>query len=791
MTAEDQATRGAKEARIETLALLASGGMADIWLAREKGAAGLERIVVIKRLLPHLARDPDIVDMFVSEARFVARLVHPNVVQIHELGEDDEGYYLVMEYVAGCSVRELTGAAAKAELTLPPNVAVCVVEQACRGAHAAHELTSPTGEPLGLVHRDISPHNLMIGPGGDVKLLDFGIAKATEAAEATRTGSLKGKVGYMSPEQCRGARVDRRSDVFALGIVCWELLVGQRLFNRDSEYESMGAIVNGDFELPTAVQSDLPAAFDEVLKKALATNPDERWQTAAEFRKALRLAADENDIRVSRDELGATLAELLGDKLKQRKEALRAASSETPDPDPSVFRRALMQSQPPSHSGSRSLTGSDDIATVIQRKSERPSAPTGSGSRDSVSGLSDPALRDTVQDAPGEATLVDAPSAKGHSEAPPDGHDDDATLVDRQAEDPDSVPPDSERDGAPSSGPKTRPSAEVAAARPLTKLVLAVLALAFGGAIALLVMRPPADTAPQGADANVQPSTQPSAGASALPAPTGPALRFVVAPTVKPEVMTRELAPFIDWLGRKVNRPVELTIADSYQHTGKLVTSGQAHFGLLPPLLYVRTSAATPTIRPLAVRLFDGSRASDGYLLVRDDAKLSKADDLRGRTVCHVDRTSTTGFLLPRIWMRNGGLDPDKDVKKILSGNHLAALRDLAAKKCDAASVYSGAFLSARKEGIPVGRMRVLAVTGRVPQDVLAAAPTVPDDEVKRLRDALIGFEPQRDIQRPRVGEVLGISGFAAFDPAEFDTIRKAAEQEGIVPKADAGAAAP
>jgi serine/threonine protein kinase len=176
--------------------------MADIWLARELGAAGLERFVVVKRLLPHLAREPEIVDMFVSEARFVARLVHPNVVQIHDLGEDDEGYFLVMEYVAGCSASELlTAAAQPTRASRSARRCAWRSRRAC-GAHAAHELCDPTGKPLGLVHRDISPHNLMVGPSGEVKLLDFGIAKATQAAEATRTGSLKGKHGYMSPEQC-------------------------------------------------------------------------------------------------------------------------------------------------------------------------------------------------------------------------------------------------------------------------------------------------------------------------------------------------------------------------------------------------------------------------------------------------------------------------------------------------------------------------------------------------------------------------------------------------------------
>jgi phosphonate transport system substrate-binding protein len=251
--------------------------------------------------------------------------------------------------------------------------------------------------------------------------------------------------------------------------------------------------------------------------------------------------------------------------------------------------------------------------------------------------------------------------------------------------------------------------------------------------------------------------------------------------------MRRELGPFLGWLGRAVDRPVELIIADSYQHTAELVTSGEGHFGLFPPLLFVTTFAEQPRLQPLVVRLFDGSRASDGYLLVRDDAELSKAADLKGRAICHVDRTSTTGFLLPRIWLRKAGLDPDEDVEIVVSGNHLAAMRDLSKGKCDAATVYSGAYLAARKEGIAVGTLRLLAITGRVPQDTLAASPDLPRETAERLRQALLRFEPKRDIDAGRVGDVLGISGFAAFDPAEFDTIREAAEQEGMIASGDAG----
>lgn len=754
MSAEKQHAGSSRKPRLEPLTRLATGGMADIWLARELGAAGLERFVVIKRLLPHLARDPDIVDMFVSEARFVARLVHPNVVQIHELAEDEEGYFLVMEYVAGCSVRELLAAARRAERILPPDVAVCIVEQACRGAHAAHELTDAAGRPLGLVHRDISPHNLMVGPHGDVKLLDFGIAKATQAAEATRTGSLKGKQGYMSPEQCRVARVDRRSDVFALGIVCWELLTCQRLFKRETEYETMRAIAHGEAPLLSEVRPDLPPAFDAVVARALAADPEARWQTADDFRRVLIAAADESEVPFSRDMLADHLIDLLGDKLAQREQALRGAASLSAHPDPSALQEVLARSETSMKAPAdlTARTHSDEIATVVQRRSGRPGAPE-----------------------PGEPSDAgaSAPPAGPWSEA---GGDEEATHLDQRGTGSAPLPLVKEERSTPPSAPAPR-HRWLPYGFAVALLVAAVVAwwglLREPGAAGSAVAPPPGSSAP-------------TASVSVAP-PTGPPLRFVVAPTVKPEVMRRELAPFLAWLGRAVDRPVELIIADSYRNTAELVTSGRGHFGLFPPLLFVSTMATAPALQPLAVRLYDGARASDGYLLVRGDGGLATAADLRGKTICHVDRTSTTGFLLPRIWLRDQGLDPDEDLQVVISGNHLAAIRDLASGKCDAASVYSGAYLSAREEGIAVGKLRLFAVTGRVPQDTLAASPELPDDVVARLRKALLGFDPERDIDAGQVGEVLGISGFAPFDPTEFDKIRAAAEQEGIVAAADAG----
>lgn len=713
----------ARAARLEPLIRLATGGMAEIWLARELGAAGLERFVVIKRLLPHLAHDPHIVDMFVSEARFVARLVHPNVVQIHELAEDGEGYFLVMEYVAGCSVRELMSAATKAYRTLPPSVAICIIEQACRGAHAAHELSDSSGEPLGLVHRDISPHNLMIGPGGDVKLLDFGIAKATAAADATRTGSLKGKCTYMSPEQCQARSIDRRSDVFSLGIVLWELLVGERLFHRDSEFASMEAIVSGEIPLPSEERPELPVALDAVVAKALAKDPDERWQTADALRRALIAVAERHDLRPSRDALAAELADLLGERLTQRQEALRDTSRLTGDSDHSALQEMLVGSNPHAHHSVSKVTGktastADDAPTVVQRGSVRP---------------------------------------------PPDRDEDEATVAQTNHDrEPTRSSPAAEAEPEPSlPPPRRRGGALIVAA------LSAVVALAIVAAWRLRGAEQPAETV-----------SEIDAGAAL----TGPPLRFTIAPTVEPDVILRELAPFEQWLEGELARPVEIHIAESYEDCGTRVAESRAEIGLLPPLLFVQTKTREPQLRALALRLYDGSRGSDGYLLVREDVKFKTAADLRGQAVCLVDRESTTGYLLPRVWMREAGIDPDVDVRTVLSGDHLAAMRDLAAKKCDAAAVYSGAYLSARQQGIAVGTMRVAEITGRVPQDVIAASPDMPEADVARLRELLLRFDPQRDIGAPRIGTVLGISGFAAYDAKEFDLIQRAAEREGIIP---------
>ena len=312
--------------RFELVHRLDVGGMAEIFLALERGVHGFERLVVIKRALPHLAAKRSFREMFLQEARFVARLNHPNIVQIHELGESEGVAFIAMEHVLGATFRDLVRTAVETEEPFPLGVVVGLVAQASAGAHAAHELTDPEGKSLGLVHRDISPHNLMVTRGGHVKLLDFGIAKATELGiDSTRTGVLKGKVHYMSPEQVLQTKLDRRSDVFALGIVAWELLTSKRLFKRDNELATMQAITTGDTWPPGEFREGVPPALSQVVMKALSVDPAERQPTADALRRELEAAAEAAGLRHGLDDVGTFVTELMGRSLDAHEVTVRSA----------------------------------------------------------------------------------------------------------------------------------------------------------------------------------------------------------------------------------------------------------------------------------------------------------------------------------------------------------------------------------------------------------------------------------------------------------------------------------
>jgi eukaryotic-like serine/threonine-protein kinase len=276
--------------KYDLLALLATGGMAEIWLARVSGMAGFEKLVVIKRLLDKLAIDTEYVEMFLDEARINARLTHSSIVQVLELGQVEGKYFMAMEYVPGLSVSQVGKRATKVLGDVPQSVACGIITQACSGLHYAHEKTMPDGTPLNIIHRDVSPQNLILTFEGNVKVLDFGIAKADQRQSQTRTGLVKGKFSYMSPEQCLGQPLDRRSDVFALGIVLFELCTARRLFKRGSTYETYTAITNADVPSPRKLNPKVDEGVEAVILRALARKPEERYHTADAMQDALETA---------------------------------------------------------------------------------------------------------------------------------------------------------------------------------------------------------------------------------------------------------------------------------------------------------------------------------------------------------------------------------------------------------------------------------------------------------------------------------------------------------------------
>jgi len=269
--------------RYELVAELGTGGMASVHLARARGAGGFHKWVAIKRVHPHLAKEVEFVDMFLDEARIAAQLQHPNVAQVFELGQSGEQYFLAMEYLHGESLDRVNRRLFRGGAALPWEVAACIVARVARGLHHAHEARGPDGEPMHVVHRDVTPHNVFVTYDGHVKLTDFGVAKAAGRLTKTVTGTMKGKMAYASPEQLAGAPLDRRSDIFALGVVLWESCAGKRLFRGASDAETVQRILSGERPPLGKVRPEVPAALEAVTDRALQHEVRDRYATAAEM----------------------------------------------------------------------------------------------------------------------------------------------------------------------------------------------------------------------------------------------------------------------------------------------------------------------------------------------------------------------------------------------------------------------------------------------------------------------------------------------------------------------------
>jgi eukaryotic-like serine/threonine-protein kinase len=336
--------------RYEMLATIASGGMATVYVGRMRGRGGFSRMVAVKRAHPHLLTDPTYRTMLVDEARLAAKLHHPNVVAVLDVEELEGELSLVMDYVEGASLYDLVEKGRESGRPVPPRIAVRVSLEACAGLHHAHTLVDEAGQPLGLVHRDVSPHNILVGLDGVSRLSDFGIAKHSEGV-ATTTGVLKGKLSYMAPEYLENSRLDARSDVFSLGVVVWETLAGQKLFRGKNELETFKKVVACVVPPLSSVVPWASPRLDAILFAALARAPERRFQTADEFAMALEAQARQDDLIATPAEVGACVRELFGDALAERRAEVRRRSApiviERPPPSGSALKGGDRRSSAP------------------------------------------------------------------------------------------------------------------------------------------------------------------------------------------------------------------------------------------------------------------------------------------------------------------------------------------------------------------------------------------------------------------------------------------------------------
>jgi serine/threonine-protein kinase len=337
--------------RYELIGELASGGMATVFLGRIAGVGGFQRFVAIKRLHPHLAQEEEFIEMFLDEARLAAGIHHPHVVPILEVGESESGYYLVMEYIEGDTLARLMARSIAKAKPVPRPVLVRIVLDTLAGLHAAHELTDPDGQPVQLVHRDVSPQNILVGVDGCSRITDFGVAHAASRLQNTRADKLKGKLAYMSPEQARAAEVDRRADVFAMGIILWEVLASKRLFKSENEAQTLQKVLAEPIPRLSQVVAGIHPAFDQVCAKALERDAGRRYRSAAEMSESLERAArtaastSPTDLGVaSPREVAAYVQGALGEDIAAQRESVRAwlAHSEPSMPRVSLSRTGEM-----------------------------------------------------------------------------------------------------------------------------------------------------------------------------------------------------------------------------------------------------------------------------------------------------------------------------------------------------------------------------------------------------------------------------------------------------------------
>ena len=307
--------------KFQLLKKLATGGMAEVFYARQRGIEGFSKEIVVKRILPHLAEDAEFVEMFKHEAVVAARFNHPNIAQVYEFAEQGGSYFIAMEYVHGEDLGRVMRKAWSTNQWIARPLAIRIIANAAEGLHYAHTRTGDDGRPLKVVHRDISPQNIIISFDGSVKVLDFGIAKAADQANLTKSGAIKGKFAYMAPEQAAGKPLDHRVDIFALGLVLYELITGTRPLKRDTELATLQAALEGSIQPPSQIVEDVPPELERIVMLALAKTPDDRYRDARQFQMALEDFLVGNRLSASSVQVSEMMETLFAERLEEEQKA--------------------------------------------------------------------------------------------------------------------------------------------------------------------------------------------------------------------------------------------------------------------------------------------------------------------------------------------------------------------------------------------------------------------------------------------------------------------------------------
>ncbi len=314
--------RGTRFGKYTLLNRIAVGGMAEVFLARQEGLEGFEKTICIKRIRPHLSSQPNFVRMFLNEAKLAAQLNHPNVVQIYDLGRVNDSYFIAMEYISGRDMSRIIPKAEKAGIPFPMIYALRIASNVCEGLYYAHTKGDAYGNPLNVVHRDITPENILVSFNGTVKIVDFGIAKANTQLEQTRAGEIKGKLSYMSPEQCMGHPLDARSDIFSFGSVIYEWVTGYKLFTGENEMAILKSIIDGKIYPPSYFKEDVPEAVERILMKSLDKDKNKRYQSAWEMQFDIDTYLASSEFTPSNIHLSNFLKQIFGDEIEREKELL-------------------------------------------------------------------------------------------------------------------------------------------------------------------------------------------------------------------------------------------------------------------------------------------------------------------------------------------------------------------------------------------------------------------------------------------------------------------------------------